>query len=220
VNEAMSGQDPHGVAAYYESISKQLDPLEQRLAREHVLVDALCQHHSGIQYKLPSPETRPPRDYRITFTGLTSIVRVDSDMLPVFGDTHVLEIHLPGGFPAEAPVCYMASEIWHPNIQADEGPYQGRICGNTEGFGSYYSLDDLILRIEAMLKYEIYHAELRLPYPEDENVARWVREYAEPLGIVKPGIGLIPHGAMPENWRAHVRREQKTLIRMKGVEHG
>lgn len=215
----MSRQDQQGFAAYYEKVGKQLDPLEQRLAREHMLVESLCQNHSAITYKLPFPDTLPPRDYRITFTGLSTIVRVDSDMLPVFGETHVLEIHLPSGFPAEAPVCYMASEIWHPNIQADEGPYQGRICGNTEGFGAHYSLDDLILRIESMLKYEIYHAELRFPYPEDENIARWVREYAEPLGIVKPGIGVIAHGAMPENWRNHVKQEQKKLIRMKGGDH-
>lgn len=211
--------DQQDVAAYYAQVGKQLDPLELRLAREHMLVDALCQGHAGIGYKLPFPDALPPRDYRITFTGLSSIVRVDAEMLPVFGDRHVLEIHLPSGFPAEAPICYMASEIWHPNIQADEGPYQGRICGNTEGFGAYYSLDDLILRIEAMLKYEIYHAELRFPYPEDENVARWVREYAEPLGIVKPGIGLIPDGAMPDNWNLYVRKEQKKLIRMNGGAH-
>lgn len=216
----MSHFDEAGIAAYYEKVGKQLDPMDQRLAREHVLVDELCAHHAGIQYKLPFPEKLPPRDYRITFTALESIVAVDSDMLPIFGDTHVMEIHLPAGYPAEAPICYMVSPIWHPNIQADEGPYQGRICGNTEGFGSHFSLDDLILRIEQMLKYEIYHAELRFPYPEDENVARWIREYAEPLGIVSPGRGLIPHGAMPENWRKHIKPEQKMRIRMSGGDHG
>lgn len=208
--------DHEGYAAYYQGLGAKLDPLEQRLAREHLLVAALCAHHPGLQYKLVDPGDLPPRDYRITFTQLQSIVSVDPEMLPIFGDTHVLEIHLPASFPAEAPICYMVSPIWHPNIQSEEGLYQGRICGNTEGFGSHFSLDDLILRIEAMLKYEIYHAELRFPYPEDENVARWVREYAEPLGIVKPGIGLIAHGAVPAGWHAHVRHEHKKRIIMHG----
>jgi hypothetical protein len=216
----MSPLDSEGIEAYYQGIERQLDPMDRRLAREHVLVHALCHSRSGITYRLPFPGKLPPRDYRITFTGLSSILRVDSDQLPIFGDTHVLEIHLPAGFPAESPICYMASEIWHPNIQSDEGPYQGRICGNTEGFGAFFSVDDLILRIESMLRYEIYHAELRFPYPEDETVARWVREYGEPLGIVRHGRGLIADGAMPENWKSHIRREQKRLIRMNGGNHG
>ncbi len=215
----MAQLDSPDFAAYYEKVGRQLDPLEKRLAREHLLVEALCQNHPGIQYKLIHPNQLPPRDYRITFTGLSTIVRVDQDMLPVFAETHIMELHLPSGFPAEAPVCYMVSEVWHPNIQSEEGLYYGRICGNTEGFGSQFSLDDLILRVEGMLKYEIYHAQLRFPYPEDENVARWVREYAEPLGIVKPGIGLIAHGAMPENWRTNIKQEQKTRIIMHGGEH-
>jgi hypothetical protein len=215
----MASLDQQSIVAYYEQVGKQLDPLERRLAREHMLVDALCANHEGIHYKCIFPDQLPPRDYRITFSNLSTIVNVDQDMLPIFGDTHILEIHLPASFPTEAPVCYMVSEAWHPNIQSEQGLYQGRICGNTEGFGSHFSLDDLILRIESMLRYEIYHAELKFPYPEDENVARWVREYAEPLGIVKPGIGLIANGAMPNNWRNHVKQEQKIHIRMNGGEN-
>jgi Ubiquitin-conjugating enzyme len=212
----MAQLDHQGFAAYYESVARQLDPLEQRLAREHMLVEALCDSHASISYKLIHPDQLPPRDYRITFYPLSTIVAVDADMLPIFADKHMMEIHLPASYPAEAPICYMVSEVWHPNIQSEEGLYQGRICGNTEGFGTHFSLDDLILRIESMLKYEIYHAELRFPYPEDENVARWVREYAEPLGIVKPGLGLIANGAMPDDWRIHVKPEQKIRISMHG----
>jgi hypothetical protein len=202
----------------YETAAKTMDPLERRLAIEHLELITLCQEEPGISCKLTNQGSLPPRDFRITFTDLPSIVCLDGDMLPVFGDTHVLEIHLPSGFPVEAPVCYMASEIWHPNIQSEEGPYQGRICGNTEGFGAYYSLQELVLRIRAMLRYEIYHAGLKFPYPEDENVARWVREYAEPLGIVRPGVGLIPNGAVPENWRSHIARETTKRFKVESQE--
>lgn len=211
--------DYQGWKAYYEDLGKHLDPMEQRLAQEHLLVAALCEEQEGFSYKLTNPSDLPPRDFRVTFNGLRSIVSVDHDMLPVFGDTHILEIHLGTSYPVDAPICYMASEIWHPNIQADEGPYQGRICGNTEGFGAFFSLDQLILRIVGMLKYENYHADLTFPYPEDENVARWVREYAEPLGIIKPGIGLIADGAMPDNWQHFVKQEQKIRIKLPNADN-
>lgn len=215
----MSQLDHQGWKAYYDDLGNQLDPLERRLAQEHLLVAALCEEHEGINYKLTSPNDLPPRDFRITFKGLRSIVGIDHEMLPVFGDTHILEIHLGASFPVDPPVCYMATDIWHPNIQADEGPYQGRICGNTEGFGAFYSVDQLILRVAEMLRYENYHAALTYPYPEDENVARWIREYAEPLGIVKQGIGLTADGAMPDGWQKFVKPEEKLKIKLSAPDY-
>ena len=210
----MSHLDIQGLRLFYEQERNAFDPLERRLAHEHLLVAELCEQHDGIHYKVTGTGELPPRDYRITFTGLESIVAVDEDMLPIFGSTHVLEIHLPTGFPVAPPLCYMVTATWHPNIQSEEGPYQGRICGNTEGFGAYYSLDKLILRIQAMLGYEMYHAKLRFPYPEDENVARWVREYGEPLGIVRPGLGLKWDQSIPADWRKLVRRESRMKIKI------
>lgn len=206
--------DSQGLRLHYVQERDAYDPLEQRLAQEHLRVACLCESHSGISYKLQLEKTLPPRDYRITFTDLTSIVAVSADMLPVFADTHVLEIHLPTGYPVAPAICYMVTPTWHPNIQSDEGPYQGRICGNTEGFGAFYSLDQLILRIQAMLKYEIYFAKMKFPYPEDENVAQWVREYAEPLGIVRPGIGIQEGNILPANWRQLVKTEKRIKIRI------
>lgn len=197
----------------YERNGAEFDPLERRLAHEHLQVDALCASDPEVSYSLPEAEL-PPRAYRIAFHGVKSIVGLDAEMLPIFGTEHVLEIRLGPGYPVEAPLCYMVSPVWHPNIQSEPGPFQGRICGNTEGFGAFYALEELILRIKAILKYEMYHAQLRLPYPEDENVARWVREYAEPLGIVSPGIGIREDHVLPANWRQHVRREEKMRIRI------
>ena len=44
------------------------------------------------------------------------------------------------------------------------------------------SLKDLVLRVERYLKYQMYHAKNTYPYPEDQNVAEWVREEGEPNG--------------------------------------
>jgi hypothetical protein len=204
--------DTQGLRLYYDQERSAYDPLERRLAHEHLLVAELCDQHEDIHCKVLGD--LPPRDYRITFRGLESIVAVTADMLPVFDDTHVLEIHLPTGFPVAPPISYMVTSVWHPNIQSEEGPYQGRICGNTEGFGAYYSMDQLVLRIREMLRYEIYHAGLKFPYPEDEVVAQWVREYAEPLGIVSPGIGIVRDRRLPANWRQLVREEKRMKIKI------
>jgi hypothetical protein len=48
--------------------------------------------------------------------------------------------------------------------------------------GVMASLKSLVLRVEQYLKYQDYHAQNTYPYPEDQNVAEWVREEAEPNG--------------------------------------
>ena len=210
----MSKLNPQPLSVLYADKRPTYDPLQQRLAYEHVRVDSLCGDHEDISYKLLDPERLPPLDYRITFQDLKSIIGIDQDQFPVYGYTHVLEIRLTHGFPLEPPVCYMCTPTWHPNIQSEEGPFQGRICGNTEAFGSFYSLDELILRIRSMLSFENYHAEMSDPFPEDEDVARWVREVAEPLGMFAPEVGLTPDWSPPANWRELIVPEKKIRISM------
>ena len=53
--------------------------------------------------------------------------------------------------------------------------------------GVLASLKDLVLRVERYLKYQLYHAQNTYPYPEDQNVAEWVREEAEPNGWTRFG---------------------------------
>ena len=51
--------------------------------------------------------------------------------------------------------------------------------------GVLASLKDLVLRVERYLKYQLYHAQNTYPYPEDQNVAEWVRDEGEPNGWTK-----------------------------------
>jgi len=51
--------------------------------------------------------------------------------------------------------------------------------------GVLASLKELVLRVEQYLKYQLYHAQNIYPYPEDQNVAEWVREEGEPNGWVR-----------------------------------
>ena len=51
----------------------------------------------------------------------------------------------------------------------------------------FMHLKDLVLRVERYLMYQLYHAQNTYPYPEDQNVAEWVREEGEPNGWTRFG---------------------------------
>ena len=68
---------------------------------------------------------------------------------------------------------------WHPNIRYF-GSFAGRVCINMAD--SYTSLLWAVQRIGAYLRYEVYHATMEPPYPEDLQVATWVRDQGEPNG--------------------------------------
>jgi len=51
-------------------------------------------------------------------------------------------------------------------------------------------LDDLCRQLFEMVQYKNYYAELSPPYPLDQEAAAWVREYAEPRGIVDKRGGI------------------------------
>ena len=72
-----------------------------------------------------------------------------------------------------------------------KGKHKGRICTNAKALGKTFTIDQLALRIGEMIQYKNYHAAHTYPFPEDEEVAKWVREFAEPQDIVNymKGIG-------------------------------
>lgn len=176
---------------YYRSVKPDFNPMDLRLAKEHLAVERLALKYDHIQVELPDEEYLPPRVFRLILDPVPGIVGIREDKSPIYGNRHVLEIKIPANYPIEAPVCRMATDIWHPNIQSEDGPMKGRICGNTEGFGAFYSLDRMVVRICEMISYKRYLSEFKFPYPEDETVARWVQRYAEPRGIVKKGVGIL-----------------------------
>lgn len=179
------------------------NPRDKRLAREHLRLAELCEQTDRITYRLPEGKKLPPDTYIIGYH-LRSIVAKGGDEGPTYGDYHEVRIAFPANFPIGGAACYMESPAWHPNIKWD-GPYKGRICGNTAEFGSLYYLNMLVLRVGEILQWKNYHAEQIHPFPEDENVARWVREVAEPKGWVDKRHGLavdntslLKHSGEPE----------------------
>ena len=189
---------------------KELFGRDARLLREWQELDSLCCKRKA---KSPNP-LKPSISYiirRKNFLGLPteyeilyrckSIVGVkDTDVPrePIFGYMHRMSIKLPNNYPSADgnPIFTFRTNIWHPNIRFS-GSFKGHVCLTMKEMGVLASLKDLVLRVEHYLKYQLYHAQNTYPYPEDQNVAEWVREEGEPNGWTRfgqdePGNNLPP----------------------------
>lgn len=166
-------------------LKKYRDPKSRRRALDEELVKEICSRASKISYKIKDRNRKGLAiRYEITYN-FKSIVNIDKENAPIYGNEHKAEIFLPPAYPAatDPPMLTMTTDIWHPNIQR-HGPMVGRVCVNSKSISAHYGLDDLILRLGEILQWKNYLAEERDPYPEDAVIAKWVREYAEPKGIV------------------------------------
>jgi ubiquitin-protein ligase len=125
----------------------------------------------------------PPERYHITYTcrGFESI---DSEGVPMVSERHEVSLYLSLDYPYKAPYLRWLTPIWHPNIEHEE-PYHVCIDERKNWWGAK-ALEELVIFMGEMVQYRRYHAAWAPPYPVDVEVARWVREYAEPKGIVGP----------------------------------
>ena len=131
-----------------------------------------------------------PTEYEIWYR-VKSIVGVKEGPIPrepIFGYLHKMSIVLPNNYPSADgnPIFTFRTDIWHPNIR-HSGSFKGHVCLTIKEMGVLASLKDLVLRVEQYLKYQLYHAQNTYPYPEDQNVAEWVREEGEPNGWTRFG---------------------------------
>lgn len=171
--------------------SKKQSPRNRRLSREYDLLEALCKRSDKISFEISQQlGNNPPEGYTI-FYKVKSITGIKPNLEPVYGTRHAASILLPPEYPGPEgdPICYMKTDVWHPNIRY-HGHHKGRICITAKALGAWHSLDMLVLRIGEILQYKNYLAENIPPYPEDEKVAKWVREYAEPNGLVNARLGI------------------------------
>lgn len=167
-------------------------PRDTRLAIEYDRVETLANRSSKISFKVlhETRHTKLPDVYEITYK-VKSIIGINDKKEPVYGNEHKLKLTLPPRWPASdsPPEYYMLTDTWHPNIKSDE-PYKGHVCINSKAISGYEGIDDLVIRIAELLQFKNYLAEDKPPYPEDPVVAEWVREFAEPKGIISMEKGI------------------------------
>lgn len=179
---------------------KELSGRDARLWQEWKELDTLCckrketsanPRQPSISYIIRKKNAMGlPTEYEIWYR-VKSIIGVKDTPVPrepVFGYLHKMSIVLPNNYPSADgnPIFTFLTNIWHPNIRYS-GSFKGHVCLTIKEMGVLASLKDLVLRVESYLKYQLYHAENTYPYPEDQNVAEWVREEAEPNGWTRFG---------------------------------
>ena len=136
-------------------------------------------------------------DYYIhSICGVTNIEQLGNFGIknePLFANHFTMHLILPTNYPQVdgAPILTFLTHDeqgkelphpWHPNIRYF-GAFAGRVCINMAD--TYASLLWAVQRIGAYLRYEIYHATMEPPYPEDLQVAAWVRNQGEPNGWLR-----------------------------------
>jgi Ubiquitin-conjugating enzyme/WXG100 protein secretion system (Wss), protein YukD len=115
----------------------------------------------------------PPERYVVTFR-CKSIVGVDRQGRPKFGDHHSVEVYLHSQYPQRWPGMKWLTPIWHPNIHH----LNGTVCIDAAWWSASRSLDRLIIMLGEMLEYKNFHDDpTQPPFPWDPEAAGWCRDY-------------------------------------------
>ncbi len=179
--------------------TSQLSGRNRRLLNEWKQLEQHLTGRSDLSWRVS--KTNPqglPTGYRVDYhirsiCGVSQADRLGQpgvENRPLFADHFVLQIDLPANFPqVDAPPIFQfltADEQgqpiphpWHPNISFF-GSFGGRVCLNRAD--TFTSIAWGVSRVAAYLRYEVFHALMEPPYPEDLKVAEWVRTQGEPNG--------------------------------------
>jgi ubiquitin-protein ligase len=149
-------------------------PRMRRLRGDYELMRELDARSDLISFKASATNPNlPPERYIVTFK-CKSIVAVDRQGNPKFGEHHQVEIYLHNQYPQRWPGMKWLTPIWHPNINH----LNGSVCIDAAWWAASRSLDRLVVMLGEMLQYKNYHDDpTKPPFPWDAEAARWSREY-------------------------------------------
>ena len=149
-------------------------PRMRRLRGDYELMRELDARSDLISFKSFSPNPNlPPERYIVTFK-CKSIVGVDRQGNPQYGEHHQVEIYLHNQYPHRWPGMKWLTPIWHPNINH----LNGSVCIDAAWWAASRSLDRLVVMLGEMLQFKNYHDDpTKPPFPWDAEAARWSREY-------------------------------------------
>jgi ubiquitin-protein ligase len=149
-------------------------PRMRRLRGDYELMRELDARSDLISFTSSSPNPNlPPERYIVTFK-CKSVVGVDRQGNPKFGEHHQVEIYLHNQYPHRWPGMKWLTPIWHPNINH----LNGSVCIDAAWWAASRSLDRLVVMLGEMLQYKNYHDDpTKPPFPWDAEAARWSREY-------------------------------------------
>jgi ubiquitin-protein ligase len=176
------------VADVMAGARRPFDPRQARLKKERLALEKLTAESDYVKATpIERVEGSEPERYRIVFS-CRGIQSVDASQNPVYADLHEVTILCDEFFPSDVPKLRWETPIWHPNIQHTDPK---GVCVNKAEWLGGMGLDDLVRLMFEMVQYKNYHADAESqPFPLDLEVAKWVREYAEPRGIVDKRRGI------------------------------
>jgi len=149
-------------------------PRMRRLRGDYELMVELASRSDLISFTASSPNPNvPPERYIVTFK-CKSIISVDRQGNPKYGEHHQVEIYLHNQYPHRWPGMKWLTPIWHPNINH----LNGSVCIDAAWWAASRSLDRLVVMLGEMLQFKNYHDDpTKPPFPWDAEAARWSREY-------------------------------------------
>ncbi len=149
-------------------------PRNRRLRADYELMRELDGRSDLISFRAESPRPNlPPERYIVTFK-CKSIIGVDRQGNPKYGDHHQVEIYLHNQYPQRWPGMKWLTPIWHPNINH----LNGTVCIDAAWWTASRSLDRLVIMLGEMLQWKNFHDDpTKPPFPWDPEAARWSREY-------------------------------------------
>src|SRR3972149_3659072 len=149
-------------------------PRMRRLRGDYELMVELASRSDLISFTATSPNPNvPPERYIVTFK-CKSIISVDRQGNPKYGEHHQVEIYLHNQYPHRWPGMKWLTPIWHPNINH----LNGSVCIDAAWWAARRSLDRLVVMLGEMLQWKNFHDDpTKPPLPWDAEAARWSREY-------------------------------------------
>ncbi len=149
-------------------------PRMRRLRGDYELMRELDARSDLISFQASSTNPNlPPERYIVTFK-CKSIIAVDRQGNPKYGEHHQVEIYLHNQYPHRWPGMKWLTAIWHPNINH----LNGSVCIDAAWWAASRSLDRLVVMLGEMLQFKNYHDDpTKPPFPWDAEAARWSREY-------------------------------------------
>ncbi len=159
----------------------ELTPQNRRKISDHNRMVALAGRSDLISFEvIDHSPNMPPDKYKVTYK-CKGIKGIDDNQEPIYAELHQVEIYLHADYPKKQPQMRCLTPVWHPNIEHKE-PH--RPCINPAWWAANRTLDSICIMIGEMIQYKNYHAKNEPPYPYDGEAAKWVRDWAEPKGIL------------------------------------
>lgn len=129
-----------------------MNPRLNRLKRDYEKLQELAARSPFVT--IHSTEGNPPEKYILHLT-CKGIREIAANQMPIFSESHYLSIDLHDNYPRKGPRFQILAEktpVVHPNITAN-----GQICigdAGDHGWSPAMGLDDIIIRIIQMIRYE------------------------------------------------------------------